>query len=299
MLQFFPIIIFLIFLFLLIGYFFYQEEEDFDDPKRMSLGDRMKMYEKSCRSYIPQNSYVVIRLDGKNFSKFTKQFKKPFDDDFTEMMDNTAIELCKLIQGAKFAYVQSDEISILIEDVHSENVDLWFGGQIQKITSVSAAIASAEFNRNLLIKRLEKKLNSDNEYDDIANIISDSKLAAFDSRVFMLPDKWEVYNAFLWRQRDFKRNSISMAAHTHLGKSLHKKSTKDLLNMLDKKGIVWEEYPQKYKAGRIVTKQYIKQISKYGESIRSKWVAKPAFWFDKERQRLLELIPEDFFDSFE
>ena len=48
--------------------------------KDKSLGDRMKEYESCYGFKIPNRSYVIIRLDGKGFSKYTKAFDKPFDD---------------------------------------------------------------------------------------------------------------------------------------------------------------------------------------------------------------------------
>lgn len=40
--------------------------------------------------------------------------------------------MCKNIQGAKFAFVQSDEISILLTDFEGLTTDAWFDGNIQK-----------------------------------------------------------------------------------------------------------------------------------------------------------------------
>jgi len=46
------------------------------------LGDRMKEYESSVKINIESDNPFLVRLDGKNFSKFTKGFKKPFDSNF-------------------------------------------------------------------------------------------------------------------------------------------------------------------------------------------------------------------------
>ena len=267
----------------------------------LSLGDRMKMYEKQSRTFLPEKSYTIIRLDGKNFSKFTKQFKRPFDDEFTLLMNQTAIELCRQIQGAKFAYVQSDEISILMTDIDAEHAQLWFGGAIQKITSVSAAIASATFNKErmmLMLSHLEGKLDKDLDWDTAKEIVyndaDDLKTAAFDSRVFVAPNKWEVYNAFLWRQRDFTRNSVSMACEAIVKGNLHGKSLTERLKMLEAEGVDWSDYPQQYKAGRLIVKESYEVNNEYGTSIRNRWVAKAAHWFGEDRDILLDMIPEKF-----
>jgi len=58
---------------------------------------------------------LIIRVDGKAFSKYTSQLKdKPFDRQFIGVMTNVAEALCCEIQGAQMAYAQSDEISVLV-----------------------------------------------------------------------------------------------------------------------------------------------------------------------------------------
>lgn len=73
------------------------------------------LYLRSLTDYklIP-NDYVLIMLDGRSFSSTIKRyFKKPFDDTFINIMNETALYLCNNVQGCKFAYVQSDEISLM------------------------------------------------------------------------------------------------------------------------------------------------------------------------------------------
>ena len=101
-----------------------------------SLGDRMKKnYEDRYRIYLTRRTPVILRLDGKGFSKLTKGCKRPFDTDFHTCMFCTTMVLCYEIQGAKFAYQQSDEISILITDFDNINTDAWFNYNLQKMVS--------------------------------------------------------------------------------------------------------------------------------------------------------------------
>ena len=82
-------------------------------------------YFRSITDYrLAPNSYVIAMLDGHCFSKMIKKrFKLPFDADFMHYMDETAKYLLQNIQGAKLAYVQSDEISILITDFDTPETD--------------------------------------------------------------------------------------------------------------------------------------------------------------------------------
>ncbi len=155
-----------------------------------AIGDRMKQYyEDRTRAFLPRRTYTIIRLDGKAFHTYTKGLIRPFDEQLMNDMDETACFLCKNIQGAKFAFVQSDEISILLTDFEELTTDAWFDGNIQKIVSVSASLGTAKFNE-----------------------LRPNKLAFFDSRVFTIPSNIEVENYFIWRQQDFTRNSIYTVA---------------------------------------------------------------------------------------
>jgi len=125
-------------------------------------------------------------------------------------------------------YVQSDEISILLTDFDRFNTDAWFDNNLQKIVSVSAAMASVSFS---------------NYYND------SPKVCVFDSRAFNIP-KEEVCNYFIWRQQDWLKNSIQMLARTYFShKQLKDKKIQDMHEMLYEKRINWADLPNKYKNG--------------------------------------------------
>jgi len=169
------------------------------------LSDRMKRYEESYKFILPPRAYVIVRCDGKNFSKLTKYLNKPFDMDFSASMDETAVALCEEF-NPKFAYCQSDEISMLFTDIDNINASQMFDGKVQKICSLTAAKASVAFNHSRLLNVLAKY------EDENVGFLEDNKElptpAIFDSRVFIIPDVREVSNYFIHRQQDCTRNSI-------------------------------------------------------------------------------------------
>lgn len=75
-----------------------------------------EFYENRTRNFLPRRTYTIIRVDGKAFHSYTRGLVRPFDEKLVNDMDETACYMCKNIQGAKFAFVQSDEISILLTD---------------------------------------------------------------------------------------------------------------------------------------------------------------------------------------
>lgn len=248
------------------------------------LGTRMKeQYENRTRYFLPRRTYTIIRLDGKAFHTFTRGMKRPFDIDFINMMNETAVFLCEEIQGCKMAYVQSDEISLLLTDFEKITTDAWFDGNIQKMVSVSAAMAAAKFNR-LIVDQNIKASNIKPEF-----VVGFSKIAFFDSRVFTIPDPIEVENYFIWRQKDAVRNSIAMTAQSlYSHKELNGKTQSDQQEMIFQKGQNWNDMPEGFKRGRTIVN--------FDPGVQT--VNGPTGWtiitpdFLKERGELSALIPK-------
>ena len=251
-----------------------------------ALSVRQKeFYEKRTRTYLPRRTYTIIRIDGKAFHTYTKSLNKPFDEDLIEAMDSTAIYLCKNIQGAKLAYVQSDEITIVMTDFDTLQTDAWFDGEVQKIVSVSASMATREFNRVRIIQQLANGI-------DIKYILN-GKLAEFDSRVFTIPFKEEVLNNIIWRQRDCVRNSISSVAQSLFSHTLLTgKNQSDMQEMCFEKGVNWNDFPEKQKRGRVIVKRQINYPSKNGGEpyIRNEWKSIAAPDFNKDRSLFDEIF---------
>ncbi len=201
----------------------------------ISLGDRMKeFYENIFRFKLPHKSYFLIRVDGKAFKTYTKGFQKPFDNHLIDTMNETCKYLCTKIQGAKLGFVQSDEISILLTDLDDIKTSLWFDGNIQKICSVSASLATGQFN----------------------SLINKTEIAFFDARIMCIPSKEEVVNYFIWRQEDATRNSIQSVARAYCS---HKECDNLNCNKLQelvfqKHRINWNDYDDGLKRGRCVIK---------------------------------------------
>jgi len=220
-----------------------------------ALGTRMKnFFESRTKTKLIRKCPVVLRLDGKTFSTFTKGFKRPFDEDLIDMMNKTALFLCKEIQGAKMAYVQSDEISILVTDFDKEDTQAWFDYSGQKMTSVSASFATSEFNKELL-KYYIKKESSDSEL--IEKMIDGSvKFANFDSRAFSVPREVDLIDYFVWRMKDAEKNSISMLAQSMFShKTLDGVSGRDKIEMCKDRGTDWNELPSSQRLGRIISRK--------------------------------------------
>jgi tRNA(His) 5'-end guanylyltransferase len=276
------------------------------------LGQRMKEnYELRTRTFLPRRTYSIIRLDGKSFHTYTKGLTKPFDYDLISDMDNATIEIMSQIQGSQFAYVQSDEISILLTDFEKETTHAWFDGNVQKITSVSASLITAEFNRLRWARMINTK-GGRQELDDTEVVMSEfdfksystKQIAYFDSRVFTIPDRTEVMNYFIWRNQDSARNSVSMVAQSLYSHSeLDGKNTAEKQEMIYKKTSKnWSFYPESDKNGRLIVKEtYAPETPENSISqlldgvpvnIKTHWVSRPAWKFTQDKNKLLQMIPQ-------
>ena len=251
----------------------------------------MKEYESCYDIRVPARTYVVIRLDGKGFSKYTKMFKKPFDDNLSNVMDAATVELCKYL-NPKFAYTQSDEISLVFTDIENIDSELIFDGKVQKLCSISASKVTASFNKKML-----QIIALQNTPDELFRMVVGGSLmeieAVFDSRVFIIPDFREVSNYFIWRQQDCTRNSISMAASFYYPhKELEGKSSAQKQEMLFQKGVNWNDYKTKYKRGSIIKKHEYQVDDGFGGYVtRTKWVPVETPIFTEDKQFLYNLIP--------
>jgi tRNA(His) 5'-end guanylyltransferase len=170
-------------------------------------------------------------------------------------MQFTALKLCESIQNCKIGYTQSDEITLILTDFENRETESWFGGNLQKIVSVSAAIATAEFNKHWLLKSIAGSWGATTDYSDVCNLISDMKSAHFDSRVYTVSDAWEAFNSLYWRELDASKNSIQMVAHSlYSHKELQNKNTIHLHDMIHEKDQNWNDYPTDCKRGAFIVK---------------------------------------------
>lgn len=262
-----------------------------------ALGTRLKTYyEDRFRHYLPRRTYTIIRIDGKAFHTYTKGLERPFDDGLIEDMDETTAYLCKNIQGVKFGYVQSDEISLLLTDFDDLTTDMWFDGNLQKMASIAASMATAKFNQLRTLRRMVEL----RDYE-IMGVVEETKLAMFDARVFQIPSSVEVENYFIWRQQDATRNSISSVAQSmYSPKELHGVKTDQMQEMIFQKGTNWNDYsPRKKRGGfvsRVITvngkpKQENQEIF-IEDVVRSKWFTLDCPIFTQDREFLRGRIPQ-------
>jgi tRNA(His) guanylyltransferase len=159
----------------------------FDD-----LDLKMRVYETAHDRCILPQMYVVARIDGRGFTKLTKEvhkFEAPFDVKFRDLMIATVQHLMNCGFNIIYGYTESDEISLLFH--FDENS---FGRKTRKLISILAGEASGKFSALL------------------------GDVAAFDCRLSEFPNQDLVVDYFRWRNEDAHRNALNAHCYWRLRK---------------------------------------------------------------------------------
>ena len=206
-------------------------------------------------------------IDGKNFSKLIKKrFEKPFDDWFISTMDKTAVHLCKEVQNCVAAFVQSDEISLILKD--NSFTCTPFDGRLCKLQSVIPSMATAYFNKEIIKRNLELGMSIDE--------ITKMPDYCFDCKAWSVPTTNESMSWLLYRQIDCIRNSKQQFTQTYMPHNMlvGNNTDKQVELCLEKTGNDWNAIDDNKKYGRLFYKIAVNKTTPDGiEYTRNEWVA--------------------------
>lgn len=201
------------------------------------FGKRMKEYEfEEMNDFFLKDMPLIVRIDGRSFSRYTKKFNKPFDDRINNAMCHTALSVYNET-NAQAVYYQSDEINLVYPVIENPLGERDFGGKKVKIISNYASLATGFFNDYMH-----------------RNGYNTAKPAFFDCRAFHVPDNIEAANNILWRMHDAKRNGVScLYRYTHGHKKMNNKSSKDMIIEL---GDLYTDTEHRFTFGEFWTRNF-------------------------------------------
>lgn len=199
-----------------------------------TLNNYYRKNEKTNTKLLEDDKYYIVRIDGKNFSKFTERyFKKPFDQNFILLMNKTIKRLIQEFENnILLAYHQSDEVSFLISN-KVKNL------KARKLLSHIPSAFSSIFNQESGIE----------------------EIVIFDSRLIELKTKKEVENYFIWRFLDCQRNSLNTFIYWSLvndgdtkktaSKKLEKMTREEKMQFANKNNFSYNDLSISFKNGNI------------------------------------------------
>lgn len=205
---------------------------------------QMRIYETEPDRCVLPNMYMVARLDGRNFTRLTKEtyrFEAPFDEKFRDLMIETLKHLMNCGFKVIYGFTESDEISLLFD--FNENA---FSRKHRKYISILAGEASAKFSSLL------------------------GGMGVFDCRLSELPTAQLVVDYFRWRNEDAYRNALNAHCYwrlrqeqlnsTQASKQLENLSVAQKNELLFQRGINFNDLPAWQKRGiGVYWKTYYKE----------------------------------------
>lgn len=229
-----------------------------------SLYDRQKSYEETFDLKLIKRLPIIIRIDGRNFSRLTRSINKPYCSKLAQAMAHAMLYVASEIDGAIFGYQQTDEFSIVL--INDQN-NCWLQNKIQAMASLASSMATLSFNRYV----------DSIDYD--FDLIGD---ALFDATVFPVPSITEAINNMVSRQNNCAGKAISAASFVELGIRIGKSEAYHALQgktpkekreiLLHECGVDFNAYPGPFKLGVAAYKAPRVIETEGGTVTKNKWV---------------------------
>lgn len=256
-----------------------------------SLQQRQLKYEVSYSQNIIERIPVVIKIDGRNFSRATKNTQKPFCPKTMKLLNGTMLTLAKQIDGVVFGFQYSDKIILVLRNDRNQEEDPWFGNDCQKMASVSSSLATYE---------CMSQLWGMDEPPPLEGSIT------FSSKVFGVPSINETINYLLYRQFRCMQNAVNEAVQSVLwpryGRQTHgileDKSLDDRRKILDEAGFNFDSMPAPFRHGSAAYLVPSLVDTAQGQITRHKWLLDyeiPFFSDSKEWIRTILTTGSDIF----
>lgn len=209
----------------------------------------VKLFERE--NFLLPQTYIVIRVDGKGFHKFSEEyaFEKPNDLRALAVMNRAARALTEQFPDVQLAYGDSDEYSFLLRKL----CDL-FERREMKLNTTFASFMLVHYLMQWNAEFPEKPIRPE-------------RLPTFDARAVVYPNLQVIRDYFAWRQVDCHINNLYNTSFWGLVKTgmLGREAENALLGTLasDKNeilfsrcGINYNDEPDIFKKGTVIVREY-------------------------------------------
>jgi|SRR5271165_2126443 len=177
-----------------------------------TLRERIEDYQERSDIKLMRKLPVITIVNGRQFKKLTSLLNKPFDINFFEILTAAAIKLMQEIDGSLFSYSFNDEIVIVSRNDQTNDTQPYYDNRVQKIVSITASIASIEFNKMAQAKNIE--------------LFGDP---VFTSKCFVVPHIGEAINTLIAKQQQCFHTSLYQTCFYNLVKQHNVEVVKETL----------------------------------------------------------------------
>jgi tRNA(His) guanylyltransferase len=231
-----------------------------------TLQHRQLAYENSYRQNIISRIPVIIKIDGRSFTRVTHNTSKPFCQRTMALLNHTMVALAKQIDGVIFGYQYSDKIILVLRNDRSPDETPWFGNCTQKMSTSAASMATYEF--------MTQMWGMDNP-PDLDGAIT------FSAHAFGVPSIKEVINYLLYRQFRCIQSAVDEAVRSVLwsryGSETHSiledKDINDRKQILDEAGFEFDSLPSAFRHGSATYLAPAFFSTTHGQITRHKWIS--------------------------
>lgn len=150
--------------------------------------DYVKNFEKENKC-LP-NSWIVVRIDGKGFSRFSEihNFDKPNDKRALDLMTRAAVCVMEEFRDISIAYGESDEYSFVFRKDTTV-----FNRRMDRLMSIVNSLFTSAYVLNW------------NEYFAYTKLLHPP---SFDARIVIYPSEGNIRDYLSWRQADTHINNL-------------------------------------------------------------------------------------------
>lgn len=230
-----------------------------------TLQQRQLKYEESYNQDIINQIPVIIKIDGRSFTRVTRNTTKPFCQKTMALLNGTMLALAKQIDGVVFGYQYSDKIILALRNDRNRDEDPWFGNKVQKMASVAASSATYEFMTQYW------EMDSPPQLDGSIT---------FAAHAFGVPSIRETVNYLIYRQFRCMQSAVDEAVRSVLwsryGSQTHAiledKNMKDRKQILDEAGFEFDSVPAAFRHGCAAYLAPTFVQTAQGQITRHKWL---------------------------
>lgn len=229
------------------------------------LKDRIDTYSEASTYKLIGKLPIITVVNGRTFTKLSALLEKPFSNALAQCLYSALIALVQEIEGAVFGYTFNDELIIISRNDQTLETQPWYDNDVQKIASVSASLATLQFNNYAATLDL--------------NFMGDP---VFYTQVFAVPNIAEAINVLVAKQQQAFQTSVHFACFYELLKKYDKNDIKEMLagttiddkiNLLQQEcNIDFNEYPIAFRRGVACYRAPKVIVFEGKETIKNKWV---------------------------